>query len=65
MTNRCPICETPMPGNWNEYPAYPFCSPRCKLIDLGRWLSEGYRIPSETSDEDRSGPGDNGSEETE
>jgi endogenous inhibitor of DNA gyrase (YacG/DUF329 family) len=24
--------------------AYPFCSPRCQLIDLGRWLGEEYRI---------------------
>jgi hypothetical protein len=25
----------------------PFCSERCKLADLGRWLSEGYRVPEE------------------
>ncbi len=25
----------------------PFCSERCKLADLGRWLSEEYRIPGE------------------
>jgi uncharacterized protein len=25
----------------------PFCGERCKLIDLGTWLSEGYRIPDE------------------
>jgi endogenous inhibitor of DNA gyrase (YacG/DUF329 family) len=35
----------------------PFCSERCKLADLGRWLSEGYRVPGEervpdASDED-------------
>lgn len=27
-------------------PDFPFCSPRCKLIDLGRWLGEEYRIPA-------------------
>jgi endogenous inhibitor of DNA gyrase (YacG/DUF329 family) len=29
-----------------EWPHFPFCSDRCKLIDLGRWLGESYRIPS-------------------
>jgi endogenous inhibitor of DNA gyrase (YacG/DUF329 family) len=37
-----------------EWPAFPFCSPRCRTIDLGRWLSEGYRIPSEAEGEDES-----------
>jgi endogenous inhibitor of DNA gyrase (YacG/DUF329 family) len=26
-------------------PAFPFCSARCKLLDLGKWLGEDYRIP--------------------
>jgi len=25
--------------------SFPFCSPACKLVDLGRWLDGGYRIP--------------------
>lgn len=28
-----------------EWPEYPFCSKRCRLIDLKRWLGEEYRIP--------------------
>lgn len=28
-----------------ENPARPFCSDRCKLIDLGEWASEGYKVP--------------------
>jgi hypothetical protein len=28
-----------------EWPDFPFCSERCRLIDLGRWLGENYRIP--------------------
>lgn len=28
-----------------ENPARPFCSERCKLIDLGEWASEGYKVP--------------------
>jgi uncharacterized protein len=44
---RCPICNEPMPGQWNEWPDYPFCSPRCRKIDLGRWLGEKYAVPAE------------------
>ena len=42
----CPVCgKTPQP-------AYrPFCSRRCADVDLGRWLTESYRIPAETADE--------------
>jgi endogenous inhibitor of DNA gyrase (YacG/DUF329 family) len=29
----------------------PFCSPACKLVDLGRWLDGGYRIPGPAADE--------------
>jgi len=41
----CPICDAAMPGNWQDYPDYPFCSKRCRIIDLGRWLGEEYRVP--------------------
>ena len=44
---RCPICDTPMPGGWQDYPQYPFCTERCRLVDLGRWLGEGYRVPGD------------------
>ena len=46
---RCPICkkEAPYEGN----PDRPFCSERCKLIDLDNWLSERYRIPIPVSDD--------------
>jgi endogenous inhibitor of DNA gyrase (YacG/DUF329 family) len=36
-----PDAPGPRPGN----ASFPFCSPRCKLVDLGRWLDGGYRIP--------------------
>ncbi len=29
----------------SDWPQFPFCSPRCKLIDLGRWLGEDYCLP--------------------
>lgn len=44
---RCPICDRKMDHQGpKEWPDWPFCSPRCKLIDLGRWLGEDYRVPS-------------------
>ena len=44
----CPICQRTMEGRTRaELPWLPFCSERCKTIDLGRWLSGTYRIPAE------------------
>ena len=40
----CSICHGPVRPR-SENPAAPFCSPRCKVIDLGRWLDGSYRIP--------------------
>jgi endogenous inhibitor of DNA gyrase (YacG/DUF329 family) len=34
-----------------EWPQFPFCSKRCKTIDLGRWLTESYHIPAEEAEE--------------
>lgn len=40
----CPQCGTPV--EWTPASRYrPFCSERCKLIDLGAWASERYRVP--------------------
>jgi hypothetical protein len=49
----CPICKKPAELDRTKNPYAPFCSRRCKTIDLGRWLGEGYRIPveDETPDE--------------
>ena len=41
--NPCPNCVTPV--LWDGNPFRPFCSERCKLLDLGKWLNEEYRIP--------------------
>lgn len=35
-----------------EWPEFPFCSPRCRTIDLGRWLGESYTVPSPADEED-------------
>ena len=51
---KCPICKREIPAPV-ESPAFgPFCSARCRTIDLGSWLEGGYRIaatPEETEDE--------------
>ena len=48
---RCPVCRA-MADPSTEH--FPFCSGRCKLIDLGRWLDGEYRIeaPGEATDRD-------------
>ncbi len=58
MTRSCLVCgkllaDGPVPGT-------PFCSERCRLIDLGQWLEGAYRIPASevpapTRDADASG----------
>jgi endogenous inhibitor of DNA gyrase (YacG/DUF329 family) len=41
----CPVCDRVMEGQSRaEWPEFPFCSARCRTIDLGRWLGEKYRI---------------------
>lgn len=47
---RCPICSKPASRQSADYP---FCSPRCKTIDLGAWSAEEYVIsrPLNESDE--------------
>jgi hypothetical protein len=44
---KCPRCGTV--SNWQRNPDRPFCSPRCRLIDLGRWADETYRVPAENA----------------
>ncbi|MCB6183636.1 DNA gyrase inhibitor YacG [Leeia sp. TBRC 13508] len=40
----CPTCK--QETIWSPENAYrPFCSDRCKLIDLGHWAEESYRVP--------------------
>ncbi len=47
-TYECPICHTRLDvAKPEEAPYRPFCSKRCKMVDLGRWLNEEYRITEE------------------
>ena len=48
-TVRCPTCGKDV--EWKPESRWrPFCSARCKQIDLGEWASEGYRVPSSPPD---------------
>ncbi len=53
----CPICKKPI-----DFPFRPFCSTKCKQLDLARWLSGTYVIPGEeTTKEDEKKPEENDS----
>jgi endogenous inhibitor of DNA gyrase (YacG/DUF329 family) len=57
---RCPICSKRFEiQSVDDLPSFPFCSDRCKLVDLGRWMDGTYAIPVTTSKkEDGKGNGD-------
>ena len=42
----CPICRKPAEPSYR-----PFCSRRCADVDLGRWLTGGYAVPTEDEDD--------------
>jgi endogenous inhibitor of DNA gyrase (YacG/DUF329 family) len=44
---RCPICKKSVKSTDADFP---FCSDRCRLIDLGKWASGGYVISSPVTD---------------
>lgn len=48
-TLRCPICRKLFESE--RAPTTPFCSPRCREIDLKRWLGEEYGLPRISEDE--------------
>jgi len=60
-TVKCPTCRRPV--QWSEQSVYrPFCSERCRLIDLGAWLNEQHRIPDESPAADDDMPRDSSEE---
>ncbi|MEQ8428644.1 MAG: DNA gyrase inhibitor YacG [Gammaproteobacteria bacterium] len=44
----CPTCNKPV-SLAADNPHRPFCSERCRLVDLGEWVQEGYSIPDKDS----------------
>ncbi len=57
---KCPKCKAKVSWDNNSY--RPFCSERCRLIDLGAWAEERYRISGRIL-EDESEPEDDDSDE--
>lgn len=58
IQGRCPICSKPFAvGRIDDLPTFPFCSERCRLVDLGRWVDGSYAIPGPPVEVDRDGPG--------
>jgi uncharacterized protein len=59
MNLECPVCHkkkverTLADGKPNLF--FPFCSRRCKMVDLGTWFDGGYRVPQEPDQDNDSG----------
>jgi len=63
MKLKCPICKQPVDSETT--PEFPFCSDRCRQLDLGNWSAEKYKVavtmmdesePEETETNERSRP---------
>jgi len=50
MQYHCPICKTPTDSN--THADFPFCSERCRLLDLGAWAAENYVVTEPIFDEE-------------
>jgi uncharacterized protein len=50
MKHRCPICKKPTDSG--EHADFPFCSERCRLLDLGAWASEKYVVSDPIFDQE-------------
>lgn len=59
---KCPTCGREL--EWAESPFRPFCSERCRLVDLGAWLAEQRAIPGDSAPlPDEPPPGEKGTPE--
>ena len=62
---KCPNCKKPV--EWSDKSTFrPFCSERCRVIDLGGWADGSYAIPTDTPVEDAEleGSGDSNNSDT-
>jgi endogenous inhibitor of DNA gyrase (YacG/DUF329 family) len=54
---RCPLCSKSFEiASLDELPWFPFCSERCRLIDLGRWLDGDYVVSKAEESDDHDEP---------
>jgi len=58
----CSVCRRGVPPR-AENAAFPFCSARCRAVDLGKWLGEEYRLLDRAAEEEEDGPPDLDSED--
>ena len=56
VAGACVICKDPIPADPKRRPG-PFCSERCRTIDLGRWAEGDYRVPVVELEQDPSSNG--------
>ena len=46
---KCPLCGKSFEiAQLSDLPSFPFCTDRCKLVDLGRWIDGAYAIPDKS-----------------
>ncbi len=68
MKSRCPVCNKIVEGSIQKHPKeatfFPFCSKRCKLIDLGAWLDSEYKLVSRLQTQDSDEPSGTSPEST-
>lgn len=50
----CPVCRKP--ARWEAEPRGPFCSERCRLVDLGAWAEGRYTIPGAPHSDEETPP---------
>lgn len=56
MINKCPKCKKRTEWEGNKW--RPFCSERCKMVDLGAWVTEDYKIPNQDGEYEDEASGD-------
>jgi len=54
MRHHCPICEKPTDSS--VHADFPFCSERCRFLDLGNWAAERYVVSEPVIEEDSDKP---------
>ncbi|MDG3004130.1 DNA gyrase inhibitor YacG [Paludisphaera mucosa] len=58
IKGRCPTCKKSFAvAAIDDLPTFPFCSERCRLLDLGRWIDEAYAVPGPPADLETEGAG--------
>jgi hypothetical protein len=53
-SSRCPICKREIPAGDGAAATRPFCSERCRSVDLGSWLEGRYRVAAAVDEDDSS-----------